>query len=200
MIPRNTTPIGDVLRHDYAAFLADHPEAFDCIIYPAKSADYDEQVADNRTVGTLLDSDERTQSYDPPIAGRALIVPSPDLDFDATESGAFEAFHSATDGIRILLSASVRRYSLVQWLEFQDLDSDVTVERTVYVQDVSPMGRTLMSGNVYTCYPLPAMGIVPDAKPDEMDEGDNEGVAGTGESPVDNGEDPGTTGFNVQDL
>ena len=82
-----------ILKHDYTKILVQHPEAFDCIIWPAKSAEHDEIVSENRTVGTLLESDERMQTYDPPVYGRAMIIPSPDLDFGATESSGFESFH-----------------------------------------------------------------------------------------------------------
>lgn len=162
--PRTYKPAGSVLNQSYATMLQEHPEAFDCIIYSAKSSEHDEIIADNEPVGTLLDRDERGQEYEPPILGRAMIAPKMELAFDATDSGLFESFHAASDSIALLLSENgLRKHSLVQWEEYLTLEGDETVERVVYIADMRPMGRTLNAGMIYICYPLPAMGEKPDA-------------------------------------
>lgn len=173
LIPRNYKPAGNVLHDTFEIMLREHPEAFDCIIFPAKSSEYDEIIADNTPVGTLLDRGERAQEYDPPVAGRAMIVPNPEFTFMASSSGLFESFHSAPGPIQMLVSIpGLRTYSLIRWREYLSLDSEETVERTVYVADVKPMGRTLGAGMAYICRPLPAEGETPevdidqDTKPD----------------------------------
>ena len=183
MSPRTYKPAGNVLNHSYAVMLRDHPEAFDCIIYPARSSEHNEILADNAPVGTLLDRDERAQQYDQPVQGRAMIVPTSDLAFDATDSGSYESFHSASEAINLLLSEpGLRKHTLVQWLEYRSLESEETVERTVYIADIQPMGRTLGAGMLYVCHPLPALGEIPDAEVDlgpEVTPGENEGMPGT---------------------
>lgn len=164
--PRSYKPGAQVLNDTYATMLQSHPEAFDCIIYPAKSSEHDEIWADNAPVGTLLDRDERAQEYDTPILARALIVPRQDLAFDATDSGLYESFHAASEAMTMLLSIpGLRRHSLVQWSEYLSLESDETVERVVYVSDEKPVGRTMNAQMLYTCYPLPAMGEKPEEEP-----------------------------------
>lgn len=176
MTPRNTKPIGNILNHDYMRILTVHPEAFDCIVFPAKDPTHDESLADNTSVATVLVSDERAQEYDEPVQARAMLIPAQELDFDATESGLYEGFTASSDAINLMISIpGLRRYSLVQWLEYTSLEQDSTIERTVYIQDVKPMGRTLVAGMVYQCYPMPAVGEVPKKK--EEGAGETEGGA-----------------------
>lgn len=165
--PRSYQPGAQALADTYATMLQSHPEAFDCLIYPAKSSEHDEILADNEPVGTLLDRDERAQEYEAPLLARAMIVPRQDLMFDATDSGQYESFHAASEALTMLLSVpGLRRHSLVQWSEYLSPDSDETVDRVVYVSNEKPIGRTLNAQMLYTCYPLPAMG----EKPEEMPE------------------------------
>lgn len=173
LVPRNYKPAGGVLHETFEIMLQQHPEAFDCLVFPAKSSRHDEILADNAPVGTLLDRDERAQEYDPPVAGRAMITPNPEFVFGASESGLFESFHSAPGTIRMLVSVpGLRTYSLIRWLEYLSLDSEETVERTVYVADVRPIGRTTGAGMAYICRPLLAEGEAPDMPQDkEQDTG-----------------------------
>ena len=165
--PRDYQPVAGVLHDTYSLMLETHPEAFDCLIYPAKSSENNEVVADNSPVAMMLDRDERAQEYDAPVLGRAMIAPQQELAFGATYSGLYESFHSAEDAITLLLSVEgLRLYSLVEWREYLSYDSDQTVERVVYVADVKPIGRTLNARMVYICYPLPAMGEKPEVEPE----------------------------------
>ena len=178
LTPRSYQPVAGILHQVYATMLASHPEAFDCIIYPAKGSEHNEILADNEPVATLLDRDERAQEYDPPVAGRALIIPSQELRFEATDSGIAESFHTATEVITLLLSEQgLRKHSLVQWREYVFCDADDLVERVVYVADVKPLGRTLNAQMAYVCYPLPAMGEKPEDEnaPDGGDTGGDNG-------------------------
>lgn len=173
--PRSYKPVASVLHNSYEIMLRDHPEAFDCIVHPAKSSEHNEILADNRPVATLLDRDERAQEYDPPEFGRAMIVARPDLMFGATDSGMYESFHDASEAITLLLSKpDLQRHSIVQWKEFQSLESEETYDRVVYIADIKPMGRTLNAGMLYICYPLPAMGEKPDVEPEIPPEDNNE--------------------------
>lgn len=174
MIPRSYKPMGSVLHQTFDIMLQKHPEAFDCIVFPAKSSQYNEVLADNAPVATLLDRGERAQEYEPPVAARAMLVPNPEFIFGTDDSSLFESFHSAPTAVEMLVSVpGLRTYSLVRWREYLSLDSEKTVERTVYVADVRPMGRTVGAGVIYVCRPLLAEGEAPetdigqDTKPDE---------------------------------
>lgn len=165
--PRSFRPDGLVLEHTHAVMLREHPEAFDCIIWPAKDASHDEILSVEAPEITLLDSDERAQQYEAPILSRAMIIPDHNLQFGATDSGLYESFNSATEAIRLLLSEPVRKHSIVQWLEWLDLHGEECVERTVYVARVQPLGKTLNCGNIYVCFPLLARGEKPDTLPEQ---------------------------------
>ena len=182
LAPRNYRSVGGVLHDTFEIMLQRHPEAFDCIVFPAKSSEHNEVVADNLAVGTLLDRDERAQEYDPPVAGRAMIVPNPEFTFAASSSGLFESFHSAAAAIQMLVSVrGLRTYSLIRWREYLSLDGDETVERTVYVAEAQPVGRTLGAGMLYVCRPLPAESEAPELPTDfvpEAGEESGEGDAG----------------------
>lgn len=167
LTPRSYKPGAQVLNDTYATMLQSHPEAFDCIIYPAKSSEHNEILADNEPVGTLLDRDERAQEYDAPVLARALIVPKPDLAFDVTDSGLYESFHAASEAMTLMLSIpGLRRHSLVQWKEYLSPDSDENSDRVVFIADEKPIGRTLNAQMIYICYPLPAMGEKPEQEPE----------------------------------
>ena len=131
-----------------------------------------------------MDRDERAQEYDPPILRRAMLAPAQELDLDATDSGSYEGFTASTDALRLLISEpDLRRHSLVQWLEYLDVEGTETVERTVYIQDIQPMGRTLAAGMVYVCYPLPVLGEVPEEQPD-AEEGGEQNIQEDAPSPI----------------
>lgn len=169
LTPRSYRPGAQVLNDTYATMLQSHPEAFDCIIYPAKSSEHNEILAENEPVGTLLDRDERAQEYDPPALGRALIVPKQELVFDATDSGLYESFHAASEAMTLMLSIpGLRRHSLVQWKEYLSLESEDTIERVVFIADEKPVGRTLNAQMLYICYPLPAIGEKPEQEPEAV--------------------------------
>lgn len=171
--PRSYKPDARILNDSYATMLQSHPEAFDCLVYPAKSSEHNEIIADNQPVGILLDRDERAQEYDAPVMARALIVPRQELQFDAVDSGLYESFHAASESMTMLLSfPGLRRHSLVQWSEYLELESDETVERVVYIADEKPIGRTLNAQMLYTCYPLPAMGEKPQEEPELPEQSD----------------------------
>lgn len=170
MNPRSYQPCAQVLQNVYATMLDAHPQAFDCIIYPAKSSEQDEIIADNRAVATLLDRDERSQEFEPPVNARAMIVPKAEMAFDVTESGSYESFHAPGEAITLMLSLSgLRRYSLIEWQEYLAPDSDETISRIIYIADEKPIGRTLNAQMLYVCYPLPAMGEKPDREPNQPD-------------------------------
>ena len=167
LTPRSYKPGAQVLNDTYATMLQSHPEALDCIIYPAKSSEHNEILADNESVGTLLDRDERAQEYDPPVLAMALIVPKQELAFDVTDSGLYESFHATSEAMTLMLSIpGLRRHSLVQWKEYLSPDSDNTIDRVVFIADEKPIGRTLNAQMIYVCYPLPAMGEKPEQEPE----------------------------------
>ena len=82
----------------------------------------------------------------------------------------------------LLLSVpGLRTFSLVQWLEYMDMASQETVERTVYIAENIPMGRTLGAGMVHKCYPLPASGEIPSL---EDETGAEDGSTGSQEQQI----------------
>ena len=110
--PRDYRQPGRVLKQDLSTLLAASPEAFDCLVWIAKDSIHDEQV----TV-------ERAQSYEEPIQARARIVPDDALAFGVLSSALAENFIGASQPMRIILSVpGARKYSLIQWLEFPDMD------------------------------------------------------------------------------
>ena len=103
-------------------------------------------------------------------AGSTITDPVPDdaLAFGVLSSALAENFIGASQPMRIILSVpGARKYSLIQWLEFPTLDAEEPEPRTVYIMDSAPIGRTLGVGLVHTCLPLPALGEVPAAAPEE---------------------------------
>ena len=163
IIPRNYKPGGDVLEHTYAVMLEQHPESFDVLVFPAKESLENEINAVNAPEITLLDRDERLQSFDEPYRARARIVPMEDLIFAPTDSALFEAFSSG-DAITLMLSTpDIRTFSVIQWKEYQTLKGTETVTRTVYVGSVRQITRG--SGVVqilHICFPLLARHALPD--------------------------------------
>lgn len=161
--PRSYQPAGNILKSDYQTMLAAHPEAFDCIVWPALPSSHDEILSAREPEIPLLDRDERAQAYGPPVIGRAMIAPSQTLDFEADDSGASESFNLATEAFNLLLSVEgLRLYSLVEWRESVNIAGGRIASRTVYIARIEPMGKTLDAGNVYVCYPLPALGEKPE--------------------------------------
>lgn len=181
LTPRNYHPTAAVLEHDLNTMLSQHPEAFDCIVFPAKDSNNDEIIAENSPVGTLLDRDERLQDYAEPVKARAMIVPDEGQLFGTVSSGTMENFNDTQERIKLLLSIpNLRTFSLIQWLEYPTMTSVKPIERTVYVASVQPLGRTLAAaGFSYLCFPLPATGEIPaiDTEKPETD-GDNETYIG----------------------
>ena len=166
--PRDYRQPGRVLKQDLSTLLAASPEAFDCLVWIAKDSSHDEQVTVEQDVVGSIESGERAQSYEKPIQARARIVPDEALAFGVLSSALAENFIGASQPMRIILSVpGARKYSLIQWLEFPTLDAEEPEPRTVYIMDSAPIGRTLGVGLVHTCLPLPALGEVPAAAPEE---------------------------------
>lgn len=144
---------------DLETLLNSHPESFDVFVYKAKPIEQDESIAFTDLQVTRLDPQEHLQSYDPPLAARAYIIPEDGYGFqDMTESGAAENF--AESPMRLLLSVPVRKFSLVTWEEYADLTMANIVTRAVYVFESKPLGRTLNVGSLCTCYPIPDEGLL----------------------------------------
>lgn len=163
LTPRDYRLPGRVLKDDLATLLRDSPEAFDCLVWIAKDSTHDEQVTVEEDVVGSIESGERAQSYEEPVPARARIVPDDGLAFGVLSSGLAENFLGTSQPLRLLLSVpGVRKYSLIQWLEYPTLDAESPEPRTVYVLDSAPIGRTLGVGIAYTCLPLPALGEIPD--------------------------------------
>ena len=161
-IPRSYQATAAALSHTFSVMLQSHPEAFDCLIFPAQPSEQNEIIAVDSPTVTLLDRDERAQRYGAPIKARAMLVPDGEWAFGAVDSGLYESFHSDEEAMLLLLSVpGLRTFSLVQWLEYLDMASQETVERTVYIAENIPVGRTLGAGMVHKCYPLPASGEIP---------------------------------------
>lgn len=161
--PRLFKPTGGKFQHDIAVMLDKHPLAFDCIIFPAKHSDFDEQISDNTPSITMLDRDERLQTYDPPVLARAMIIPEgDDILFGLGESGSFENFADMAQPMRIIVSVpDLRTYSLIQWKEYEEHSSDVIVDRTVYIASSLPIGRGLNCWTLHLCHPMLAGGDIP---------------------------------------
>ena len=91
LVPRKYQDTSLTLRHDLAVLLRDHPEAFDCLIFPARPSEENERVTVDPPVAGLLDRDERGISYGEPIQARAYIVPQEDLAFQVVDSALYES-------------------------------------------------------------------------------------------------------------
>lgn len=194
LLPRCYHDTSMTLRHDLQVMLRDHPEAFDCLIYPALESEENEFVTvDGPRVG-IADRDERAQSYGEPIQARAFMVPDQSLEFEAVDSALFESITGTLPPVNILLSVpGIRTYSLIQWLEYLKPDECETIERTYYVSEVKPLGRTLNAEMICVCYPLPALGETPLLWHPEDDEEDDAGgdVDGSEDGSEGDTEDPG---------
>lgn len=173
LLPRNTEYIEQarILQTDMETLLKYHPEAFDCIVFAAQEGQ-DEMVSSELDVVGSLESGERAQTYAKPVRCRALIAPDEEQDFGVLSSGLGENFDSAERPLTLLLSIpGVRKYSLVQWLEYASpalaSEEEVTV-RTVYVLKTSPIGHSMGAGVLYLCQPLPAMGELPEETMEEL--------------------------------
>lgn len=163
--PRPHRPIADIHKHDMAIMLAKHPEAFDCLVFPAKSGDNNEVVAINKNddVVTSLESSERRQSYDEPVVARALIIPDDAAEFGMLDDGLSESIHGGSQAINIKLSLDgVRKYSLIQWKEYGTPDATEPETKTLYVHDLKSIGHSLGVGAICVCHPLFALGEVPE--------------------------------------
>lgn len=162
--PRDYNRTCDVLNHDIVTMLEHHPEAFDCIVYPALESEQNEIEAVNKPNVTLLDRDERKQTYGEGLVARAMSIPDEAVAMGLVDSGLYEHFESvtATGAINLVLSVkAVRSFSLIQWMEYADHDD--VVERTVYVADIKQCGHSMgVAGCIYVCYPLTSVGDLPD--------------------------------------
>lgn len=176
LLPRNYHDTSMTLRHDLQVMLRDHPEAFDCLVYPALESEKNEFVTvDGPRVG-IADRDERAQSYGEPVQARAFMVPDQSLEFMAVDSALYESVTGTEPPVNILLSIpGIRTYSLIQWLEYLKPDECDTIERTYYVSEVKPLGRTLNAEMIHVCYPLPALGETPLLWHPEEDEDNDTG-------------------------
>lgn len=171
--PRSYKSTAGIVRHTLEVMLRDHPEAFDVLVFPALESDRNEIVAVNRPRATLLDREQRLQEYGPPFRARARIVPEDIMPLEMVDSASFESFHGMQDAVRIVLSQpGVRTFSLIQWLEYPEHESEETATRTVYIAETQPLGRTLDAGVVHVCYPLPAGGEVPELPKQNSDNDD----------------------------
>lgn len=161
--PRLFKPTGGKFQHDIAVMLEQHPLAFDCIVFPAKPSEFNEQISDGTPSITMLDRDERLQSYDPPLLARAMIIPEgEDVLFGLGESGSFENFSDMSQPMRLIVSVpALRTYSLIQWKEYEEHDTDSIVDRTVYIASSLPIGRGLNCWTLHLCHPMLASGDVP---------------------------------------
>ena len=93
-IPRSYQATAAALSHTFSVMLQSHPEAFDCLIFPAQPSEQNEIIAVDSPTVTLLDRDERAQRYGAPIKARAMLVPDGEWAFGAVDSGLYESFHS----------------------------------------------------------------------------------------------------------
>lgn len=174
--PRSYIPGGEALHHAYEVMLRDHPEAFDVIVFPALESEENEINVPDAPEITLLDREQRMQKYGEPFACRAIIAPEESLTFDTADSEMLEAFHVASEGINLLLSVrGVRTFSIIQWREYTDLSGTETAERTVYVASTKPVGRTMNTWNIHTCFPLFNEGDIPEIPEEEAPETEQEG-------------------------
>lgn len=121
--PRDYRQPGRVLKQDLSTLLEASPEAFDCLVWIAKDSSHDEQVTVEQDVVGSIESGERAQSYEKPIQARARIVPDDALAFGVLSSALAENFIGASQPMHIILSVpGARKYSLIQWLEFPDMN------------------------------------------------------------------------------
>lgn len=191
--PRNYKSTAGVLDHTYEVMLRDHPDAFDCIVFQAEETEQDEiNAVEGPEDVTLVDRDHRRQNYAAPVKARAMIVHEDIMPLEPTDSGDYETYGGmqADNPLRLLLSVPARTFSLIQWLEYANLEATETVERTVYIARSTPIGRTLGTTTVHTCYPLPAIGEVPDVpeeeeQPETPEEPTEETPENQPDSPVD---------------
>lgn len=175
LVPRNYHDTSLTLAHDLQVLLNEHPESFDCLVYPAQDSEQNERTTvDGPVVGDLV-RDEQAQSYGEPIQARAYIVPPPDLEFEVVDSALYESLVGHPQAVNILLSVrGIRTFSIIQWLEYLTPDKCDTVERTYYIAETKPLGRTLNADVMHVCFPLPALGEVPEMEGEETDETDEE--------------------------
>ena len=153
--PRSYKLGGTVLEDTYSTMLERHPESFDIMVYPALDSLHDEILSVAKPEITLLDRDERVQSFGEPYVARARIVPEENLNFDVTDSSFFEAFHGASEAIVLMLSVPmVKTFSVLQWLEYLSLYNDELVVRTVYIAKNNNIGRTIGAQLLHVCFPL----------------------------------------------
>lgn len=177
LVPRDYHDTSMTLAHDLQVMLRDHPEAFDCLIFPAQESSQNEQTTlDGPIVGDLM-RDEQAQSYGEPIQARAYIIPPADLEFEVVDSALYESLVGHPQAVNILLSVrGIRTFSIIQWLEYLTPDKCDTVERTYYIAETKPLGRTLNADVIHVCFPLPALGEVPEVE-EEADEEEAEDEA-----------------------
>lgn len=171
LVPRDYHDTSLTLAHDLQVLLNEHPESFDCLVYPAQDSEQNERTTvDGPVVGDLV-RDEQAQSYGEPIQARAYIVPPPDLEFEVVDSALYESLVGHPQAANILLSVrGIRTFSIIQWLEYLTPDKCDTVERTYYIAETKPLGRTLNADVMHVCFPLPALGEVPEMEEEETDE------------------------------
>lgn len=189
LVPRKYQDTSMTLRHDLKVLLEDHPEAFDCLVFPARPSEENERVTLDPPVVGLLDRDERGISYGEPIQARAYMVPAAELEFQVVDSALYESITGSAPPVHILLSVpGIRTFSLIQWLEYLTPDDCNPVERTYYIKETKPMGRTLNADVLHVCYPLPALGEVPVLEEEDEEE---DGGEQTEDKPEEDGTEEG---------
>lgn len=165
--------MSSVIKSDIAKMLERHTEAFDVLIFPARSGEYNEVVAINKDEETVtaIESAERRQSYDEVIRAKAIIANGINNEYNVIDSALSENFQSSSEALLLRLSVDgIRKYSLIQWLERSHLDDTLIEERTVYVHDLKSVGHSLAVGVLCVCYPLFAKGEIPEFEQSEVSE------------------------------
>ena len=195
--PRNHVSTARSFRHDVDVLLAQHPEAFDVLLWVARPTDENEIVAADAHDGvTMLDREERRNAYDAPVLARAYVVPSEGIGFNVSDSGAYETPGTGTESLRLLLSVRATTFSLVQWREVVSLDPEEVEERTYYVSEITTAGHTL--GNptdIYECWPLNAASEVP--KAEETDDSDEKASSSDNVSDEKTSDPDGNSGMDA---
>lgn len=198
--PRKNVPTAGAFRHDVEVLLAQHPEAFDVIVWVAKPTEENETIAENAkdTPVTVLDREERKNAFMAPVKARAYVVPSDSLGYEVSDSGEYEVPGTGSEPLNLLVSVNVTTFSLIQWREVVSLDPEEIEERTVYVSDIRTAGHTF--GNpvdICTCWPLPAAGEVPEDKGGEDTPPD---VGAGSQGATDTGEDGAAAGAENSEI
>ena len=186
--PRSYQPMSAIIRSDIAKLLEQHPETFECIIYPVKTRS-NEAISVNKDddVVTSLEGSERKQEYDNFIIAKALIIHDTSTEFGMMDSGESESLFGGNQPINIKLSVDgIRKYSIIQWKECNSTSPSEIETKSVYVHELKSVGHSLAVGAICVCHPLYALGEIP-----SLDDEDNE---------VENEENNNENQENIQEI